>query len=222
MRMNTNRLVNDDEDEEYIRRPMSSLTTSSTPAASSNITMISASDGPTAQSNEKQNKNKNQTIPNARDFPALTSTTPAQNNGKKVFLSFFFCHSLVRIVASSGVWTTSGTNPSAKPPTTQQKKKNAGMSKKKFMEEIQAMPPPPSFSSTDDFPTIGLSELGQRLITEENEPIVETPKKEKKPPSPIPPPPPSAVKQEKKPDENKSTVQSNKKVCVVLTHLFHT
>jgi hypothetical protein len=91
MRINTNRLVNDEEDEEYIRRPMSSLTTSTTPAASSNITLISSSDAPGTQTNEKQNKNKNQSVPNARDFPALSSTTPAQNNGKKILRSFVFC-----------------------------------------------------------------------------------------------------------------------------------
>jgi hypothetical protein len=92
MRMNTNRLVNDDDDDEYIRRPMSDLTTSVAPTASSNITMISSSDVSGNQINEKQNKNKNQSIPNARDFPALTSTTPTQNNGKKIFsfLSFLY------------------------------------------------------------------------------------------------------------------------------------
>ena len=75
------------------------------------------------------------------------------------------------------------------------------------MEEIQAMPSPPSLSSTDDFPTFGLSELGRRLITEDNEPTVTTQIKEEKPRSS----PSSTVKQEKK-EENKSTVQSSKKV----------
>jgi hypothetical protein len=86
------------------------------------------------------------------------------------------------------------------------------MSKKKFMEEVQAMPPPPALSSAEDFPTIGLNELGRRLITEENQPAAVTQIKEEKRPSQPPPPPPK--KPEKK-DENKSTVQPNKKVCIV-------
>jgi hypothetical protein len=98
------------------------------------------------------------------------------------------------------------------------------MSKKKFMEEVQAMPPPPPLSSTDDFPTIGLNELGRRLITEENEFIVPKEVKEEKLPLPPPPPPPSSTKQAKKDetttkqvkqDEIASTVQSNKKVRIV-------
>jgi hypothetical protein len=93
------------------------------------------------------------------------------------------------------------------------------MSKKKFMEEVQAMPSPPSLSSTDDFPTFGLSELGRRLITEENESTMTAEVKEEKslpppPPPPTPPRPSSTTKQEKK-EENKSTVQSTKKVSVV-------
>jgi hypothetical protein len=97
------------------------------------------------------------------------------------------------------------------------------MSKKKFMEEVQAMPPPPPLSSNDDFPTIGLNELGRRLITEENEFIVPTEVKEEKLLLP-PPPPPSSTKQAKKDetttkqvkqDETTSTVQSNKKVRIV-------
>jgi hypothetical protein len=87
--MNTNRLMNDDEDDEYIRRPMSSLTASTTPMAASNITMISSSDVSGGQVNEKQNKNKNQSLPNARDFPALASTNTTQNNGKNIFTVFF-------------------------------------------------------------------------------------------------------------------------------------
>src|SRR5438132_595665 len=83
-----------------------------------------------------------------------------------IFDSFVFYTSIliIFIVSSSGVWTTIGTNPSEKSSTTQQKKKTAGGSKKKFMAEVQAMSPPPSLSSTDDFPTIGLNELGRRLI----------------------------------------------------------
>jgi len=125
-------------------------------------------------------------------------------------------------VVSSGVWTTGGADSSAKSLSKQQKKKNAGMSKKKFMEEVQAMPPPPPLSSTNDFPTIGLNELGRRLIAEENEFIVPTEVKEEK--LPLPTPPSSSTKQPKKDetttkqvkqDETASTVQSNKKVCIV-------
>ncbi|CAF0775306.1 unnamed protein product [Rotaria sp. Silwood1] len=195
MRLNTNRLINDDENDEYIRRPMASLTTSTTPIASSNIKMISSSDLPSTQTNEKQNKNKKQSLPNSQDFPALPSTTTTQNN-----------------VVSSNVWVTDGTNPSTKLSTKQQKKKSAALSKKKFMEEVQAMPPPLSLSSTNDFPTIGLSQLGQRLITDENQPTLTAQTKEEKPPLPLPPSSTtssSSIKQEKK-DENKSTVQSNK------------
>jgi hypothetical protein len=76
MRMNVHRIANADDEEEYIRRPMASLMTSTTPTASSNITMISSSD---AQVNEKSSKNKNQSIPNAQDFPALPSTYPTSN-----------------------------------------------------------------------------------------------------------------------------------------------
>jgi hypothetical protein len=88
--MNTNRLVNDDDDEEYIRRPMSSLTTSTTPTASSNITMISSSDLSGGQVNEKQNKNKNQSIPSAQDFPALPTNITIQNTSKNIFAYFVF------------------------------------------------------------------------------------------------------------------------------------
>jgi hypothetical protein len=117
---------------------------------------------------------------------------------------------------TASVWAAGGTNTSEKTSATQQKKKSGGSSKKKFMEEIQAMPPPPSLSSTDDFPAFGLSELGRRLITEENEPTVTIQVKEEKP---LPPPPSSsaattAAKQEKK-EEKKSTVQPNKKVGIV-------
>jgi hypothetical protein len=86
------------------------------------------------------------------------------------------------------------------------------------MEEVQAMPPPPSLSSTSDFPSIGLNELGRRLITDENESTATTQVKEEKPlPTPPPPPPPSSSstrKQEKK-EENNSTVQSPNKVCII-------
>ncbi|CAF2332409.1 unnamed protein product [Rotaria sp. Silwood2] len=193
MRLNTNRLINDDEDDECIRRPMTSLTTSTTPIASSNIKMISSSDLPTTQINEKQNKNKKQSLPNAQDFPALPSTTTTQDN-----------------VVSSNVWVTDGTNPSTKLSTKQEKKKSAALSKKKFIQEVQGMPPPALLSSTNEFRAIGLSQLGQRLITDENQPTVTTQAKEDKPPSPLPPPPPSSssIKQE----ENKSKVQSNKKI----------
>ena len=86
MRMNTSRLVHDEEDEEYIRRPMSSLMTSTTPMTSSNITMISSSDVSGTSTNEKQSKNKNQSIPNAQDFPALPSTNIATNQSRNLVL----------------------------------------------------------------------------------------------------------------------------------------
>ncbi|CAF1088720.1 unnamed protein product [Adineta steineri] len=146
MRMNTNRLMIDDEDEEYIRRPMTSLTTSSTPMAASNITLISSTD---LSANETERQNKNQSVPKAQDFPALPSTAITKNNK-----------------GPSGVWT----NDAAKSPSTQQKKKNNGMSKKKFIEEIQSMQTPPSLNSTNDFPAMGLNELGRRLITDDDEP----------------------------------------------------
>ena len=83
------------------------------------------------------------------------------------------------------------------------------------MEEIQAISSPPSLTSTDDFPTFGLSELGRRLITEENEPTPTTQVKTEKPlPRPPPPQPTPSVKQEKK-QENKPAAQSNKKVSLM-------
>ena len=88
MRMNTNRIVHDDEDEEYIRRPMSSLMTSSTAMTSSNISMISSSDVSSGQTNEKQNKNKNQSLPKAQDFPALSSTNATSNSSRNVTIYF--------------------------------------------------------------------------------------------------------------------------------------
>lgn len=84
MRMNTSRIVHDEEDEEYIRRPMSSLMTSSTPMASSNISIITSSDLSTGQ-----NKNKNQSLPKAQDFPALSSTNTTSNPGRSVPIDFF-------------------------------------------------------------------------------------------------------------------------------------
>jgi hypothetical protein len=188
-RMNANRLAYDDEDEEYIRRPMASLMTSTTSMASSNITMISSSDVSGAQVNEKQNKKKNQSLPNAQDFPALPSTNTPSNS------------------TASGVWTAAGTNKSEKSSTTQQKKKSSAASKKKFMEEVQALPP--ALSSNEDFPAFGLSELGRRLITEENQPtVVTTQVKEEKP---LPSLPSSATTKQEKKEEKKSTVPSNKK-----------
>ncbi|CAF1634513.1 unnamed protein product [Adineta ricciae] len=182
MRMNTNRLLNDDDDEEYIRRPMASLTTSTVPTASSNITMISSSHLSNAQSNDKQNKAKNQSVPNAQDFPALPSTNTTQNT------------------VNSGVWTAVGTSSSPQASSTKQKKKNSATSKKKFMEELQSAAP--ALSSTDEFPAIGLSELGQRLITEEIVPTTQV--KEEKRPSPVQP------SQSAKKD-NSSTNQPKKK-----------
>lgn len=82
MRLNTNRLVNDEEDDEYIRRPMISLTTSTTPSASSNISIITVSEIPSTQNSDKKDKNNKQSLPNAHDFPALSSTNTTQNNCK--------------------------------------------------------------------------------------------------------------------------------------------
>ena len=90
MRMNTRRIPNDDEDEEYIRRPMSSLMASTTPMTSSNITIISSSDVSTAQTNEKQNKNKNQSLPMTQDFPALSSANTTSTPGKDITIDLFF------------------------------------------------------------------------------------------------------------------------------------
>lgn len=76
------------------------------------------------------------------------------------------------------------------------------------MEEVHAMAPAPSLSSMEDFPTVGLSELGRRLIVEDNVPTPTAQvKKEEKPA--LPPQP--IVKEEKK-QENKPSAQSNKKV----------
>jgi len=69
------------------------------------------------------------------------------------------------------------------------------------LEEVNTMPPPPSLSSTNDFPTIGLSELGKRLIKDEDEPIT----KEK--PAAAAAAASTSVKQ-----ENKAPNQSNEKV----------
>ncbi|CAM2700391.1 unnamed protein product [Rotaria socialis] len=192
MRLNIHRLMNDDDDDEYIRRPMASLTTSTTAMASSNITVISSSDLSNTPNNEKKDKNKNkkQSLPNAHDFPALSSTSITPQNN----------------TVSSNVWIPNGTDSSTPSSTKQQKKKNAAMSKKKFMEELHSMPTPPPLSSTDDFPTIGLSQLGQRLITEESQTTVTTQLNDKKPPATLP----TSKKQQKK-DENKPIDQSNKK-----------
>jgi len=79
--MNTNRLMYDDEDDEYIRRPMSSLMTSTAATAKSNITMVTNTD-----TTSKQTKPKNQSLPDAHDFPALPSNSNAvQTNCKNLF-----------------------------------------------------------------------------------------------------------------------------------------
>ena len=104
--------------------------------------------------------------------------------------------------ASSGVWGAETTT--AKPVSNQQKKKNNATSKKKFMEEVQMMSSAPSLASTDDFPTIGLTQLGQRLITEETEPKATNDKKEKKAE-------PSPAVQVNTSVENKSTASPKKK-----------
>lgn len=117
---------------------------------------------------------------------------------------------LIINVAASGVWTAAGTNKSEKSSTTQQKKKSSAASKKKFMEEVQALPP--ALSSNEDFPAFGLSELGRRLITEENQPTVITQVKEEKP---LPSLPSSATTKQEKKEEKKSTVPSNKKVRIL-------
>jgi hypothetical protein len=114
---------------------------------------------------------------------------------------------IIFIAASSGVWTSGETNPSAKSPATQQKKKTGTMSKKKFMEEVQALPSPPALSSDNDYPAMGLSELGQRLITEEITPTVTKQVKGEKPHSA-----PSSTTTKQVKNENKSTVPPNKKV----------
>lgn len=72
---------------------------------------------------------------------------------------------------------------------------------------MQTMPGPPSLFSTADFPTIGLNQLGQRLMTEETQSNVTPQVKEEKFSSSSPSP-----KKEQKNNENKSTEQSNKKV----------
>lgn len=82
------------------------------------------------------------------------------------------------------MWGADAAETPAKPLSNQQKKKNAAMSKKKFMEEVQTMAPP-VLASAQDFPSIGLTELGQRLITEENDPnVTNVVKKAKAAPSP--------------------------------------
>lgn len=101
MRMNTNRIVHDEEDEEYIRRPMSSLMTSSTTMASSNISMISSSDVSSSHTNEKQNKNKNQSLPKAQDFPALSSTNATSNSSRNVTIDV---STLILIKPFSSIW----------------------------------------------------------------------------------------------------------------------
>ena len=210
--MNTNRLINDDDDDdddddEYIRRPMASLTTSTTSMGSSNITIISSSNQPNPSTNKKWNENKNQSIPNSQDFPALPSTTTTSNNGKTNFV-FLVCHRSIFAVITSSIWTTRGMNPSVKTSTTPKKKKSTGTNNKKFMEEVQSMASPPPLSSTHDFLAIGLSELGQRLITRENEPSVTMKEKGKKTSSLLSP---STINQETK-DENKPAIQSNNEV----------
>ena len=79
------------------------------------------------------------------------------------------------------------------------------------MEEVHAMPPAPALSSMDDFPAVGLNELGRRLIVEDNVPTPTAQvKKEGKPATP----PQPIVKEEKK-QENKPSVQSTKKVHAI-------
>lgn len=76
------------------------------------------------------------------------------------------------------------------------------------MEEVHAMPSALSLSSMDDFPTMGLSDLGRRLIVADNEPTPTTHvNKQDKPASP-----PKPIVTEEKKQENKPNTQSNKKV----------
>ena len=81
------------------------------------------------------------------------------------------------------------------------------------MEEVQAMPP--VLSSIEDFPTVGLSELGQRLITTENEPA-KTTKVKVEEPLPTPPSSAATTKQGKKEEKKPSTTPTppNKKVRI--------
>lgn len=95
MRMNTRRLTEGDDDDDYVRRPMSSLTTSTTPMASSNITIISSSDVSSGQTNEKQSKNKNQSLPKAQDFPALSSGSASSTPGKNLIIDVLDSTSIV-------------------------------------------------------------------------------------------------------------------------------
>lgn len=88
MRVNVHRLISAEDDDEYIRRPMASLTTSTAPITLSNITMISTSDLPNNQKKEKSDKSKKQSLPDVHDFPALPSTktkTQNINSGREDF-----------------------------------------------------------------------------------------------------------------------------------------
>ena len=119
---------------------------------------------------------------------------------------------MISVAARAGVWASDGTSSSAQAPAAQQQqqqqKKKETSSKKKFMEEVHAMPPPPSLTSSNDFPTMGLSELGRRLITEEPEPTAAVVKKKENASSGVPST--TSANQNKNP----SIEQAKKKVCL--------
>lgn len=210
MRMNTSRLMReDDDDDDYVRRPMAALMASNAPAVSSNITMISASDVGSAQSNT----NKNQSVPKPQDFPALPTTvrTPTVNSE---FINHEALYTILLpnlLAVSSSVWGNGGKTSAAaaeaassNSSTSKQKKKSGVSSKKKFIEEVQSLPPAQESSTArNDLPAMGLSELGRRLITDETPSESKAEVKEEKPSST----PPLSTN----PNETKSTTSSKKK-----------
>ena len=194
MRMNSTRILNDnEEDEEWIRRPMATLMTSSAPQVSSNITMISSSE----VNSTATTTNKNQTVPKSQDFPALPTTVRAAARSRTFDIRFVF-----KIVSSifsavpSGVWTANAT--AAAPPASSQSKKKSGLSsKKKFLDEIKAMST--ETTTTTDQPVVRLTEIGRQLITEETPEV----KKDERPSS--------APSTTETPNEKKTTTPSKKK-----------
>jgi hypothetical protein len=176
MRMNTRRFIHDDEDEEYIRRPMSELTSSTVPTASANITMISSVD---MQTNGKSNNAKNQSVPKLQDFPALPTAKRTSTVNSKAVHTHRTSDCVRCSDVSAGVWQNGATASPSKTSTSQPKKKNGTSSKKKFMEEVQSMASTSSTLLSNDTPAMSLNELGRRLIIDENPTKVSTQSKDK-------------------------------------------
>ena len=92
--MNTSRIMNEEveDDDQYMRRPMSALQMSTAPIVSSNITIISSPSLNTTQANDKTNKQKNQSLPKPQDFPELpTASTRVAESTRNFRPLHLFC-----------------------------------------------------------------------------------------------------------------------------------